>query len=412
MAAQEKQTLNNEKLLTERARILTDMIAKLRASLVVNRRTAVALESLLPGVLPSSMPVASFTEDDSVTNVKPLMSLLNKQFEDVVYELYHVMSSRAADVSEWVQKSSVDMEGLREAWQAVELITEVMMPASANFIQLVQYFREKDEDAFLNVMTAHRAFEIAEDAEKLIEEELREGSIAAFTDDTGIQRHAILVWNSLFRNKEEFSKSILEAVEEANEILFEGDNDDFEVESDNLDRIREDLGFPITTAKSEIASAYLFMVERALEEMVNKGYSFDTHFTKQNFAFDQLLADDDYVSNYVQAAGACKTLFDKVVKDYKVNAENPGQVLSIATQLSDAWLTVETAFRTQVRLYTEMSRITLKILGLCEPVMLVMERVADSLKKFEGAEGLAEDVLTDCRIFNKSNPSTELNDLY
>lgn len=412
MAAHEKKQQSNEKLLIERARVLTDMVKKIRSSLVVNRNTAVALESMIPGLLPETMPTASFTEDDSVTNVKPLLQLLSKQFEDVVMELYHVMASRSKDVSEWVQKSAVDMEGLQEAWQAVELITEVQKPASARFVEFMKVVREKDEERFLAVATHHRLFEIAEEAEKLIEAELRNGAVASFTDSDGPQRSSIFEWHELFRNKDQFPEALEDAVEEAEEILFEGDNEDFQVVCQRLDRIREMMGFPITTSQSEVATAFLFMVERGIEETVSKGYSFDSHFTKENFAFDRLFLDNDFADKYVEVAGECQRLFDRMQKEFKVDASEPGQILSIATQISDGWGTVETVFRAQVRLYTELTRSVLNIQKLLAPVMITIDAVAHDLRDIEGLESIAGEIITDCRVFSKALPGTALNDLY
>lgn len=409
-ASEKKVTTTDEKLLRERAKSLADMIKKIRSTCTVNRGVAIALESMLPGLLPATMPVASFTEDDSPTNANALISLLNEQYEDVVMEAFHIASSRAREVANWVKKAEEDTESLAIAAGTIDLLVNIQKPAGLRFVALMQRVREEKADLFTQATTETKLFDIAEEANNKLTEILRRGAVACLIDSNSPARTTIYEINKAFRSPDGFAASLEEAVDDAEEILLEGEYDnDFGVKNKFMDDYREKLGFPTTSPQSELGKAFLYTVEKMMEQTAGPAYDYETYVTETVFDIKPLNTTG-YAEVYEKAAQGTEMLFAKIQKEWKSDIENPGMAITVANRLGDAWAAVEVMFRAQTRLYTEIARAIHEMQSIVYPVMEAIERTTRLLEA-GGMEGTTE-VLTDCQIFFKSVSRDTVSDLY
>lgn len=413
MSAQEKKevTTTDEKLLRERAKSLADMIKKIRSTCTVNRGVAIAMESILPGLLPSTMPVASFTEEDSPTNVSALLKLLNEQYEEVVLEAFHVAASRGRSVADWVQKAEADGENLSIAAQTIDLLVGTQKPTSDRFVALLQKARSEKSGLFTQATTETRLFDIAEDANAKLTAILQRGAVACLIDLQSPSRYAIYDIHQVFRTPEGFAANLKDAIIAADDLLFDGEYDfDFGVKNTRLDEYRQKLGFPVETPKSELGKAFLYMVEKMLDQASPVAYDYDSYMTETIFDMQTLSASTGYGSVYQDAAEKTEALFEKLQKEWKSDIETPGMAIAIANRISDAWAAVEVVFRAQARLYTEITRSIHEIQSIVYAVMEVMERTTRILEQ-GGMEGTTE-ILTDCQIYFKSVNRDTISDLY
>lgn len=379
MAAQDKPEVNN-KILAERARALADLIRKVRATPTVNRQMAVAMESVLPGLLPKTMPVNSFTESDSPTNQKELLELLNRQYSEVVFEAFHVASSKGESVGAWVVEAANDEADLRGAAAAIEHFEELFKPAAETFMAFLESVRSSNAPIFASVIEQTNLMKVADTVDATIEAALASGVLAAIGTVEGRQRAAIFEWNRIFRNKEVFPEALDELIEDAEENLFERDGDAAIFECEPYDEFREYLGFQDTATLHDTAHAYLFMVERLLEEKVNVKFDLNKHLTKATFDFATLCENVDYADVYTELKNRTTALFDKVMKEYHPDIDHTEHALGYAGLISDAWAAVETSFRAQSRLYLEAVRQVYVIQSALVTMAGVMATTAERLR--------------------------------
>lgn len=369
----------------DKAMNLAELIKKVRNLRGANRQLALAVESIIPGVLPATMPVSSFTETDTLTNHKELEALLNRQFSDVVMEGFYVAKSKAESVTTWLLEAMSDAPDMEGCVKAIENICTHFQPAALSFTKCLNTLGS--DAARLSrveeIAKRNRLFEIAESVEKEIIELMSTGPMVALAGENAPQRTALVEWHALFFGNSTFVNHLVGITEDAEENILEEDIDECKTSCKGLDAFREVLGMQDTTPKSEVAKAYLFMVERLIEEKTGIVYDFSKHFISQNFQTLSMLSfKEEVLSGYREAAELTAALYRKLDEKYTPNIDDSAEVTSYAVELCDSWSAAETAIRAQLRLYTSIVKTIYEIESLLVSLAKTMNRCLTEIMEF------------------------------
>lgn len=85
-------------IIRDRMQGLADMLKDIRKTLRVKKMDAVALESLVPGILPAEIPPQTFTEAPSPTNVGKTQSAILTAFRALAKDLFVTLHDRAVSL--------------------------------------------------------------------------------------------------------------------------------------------------------------------------------------------------------------------------------------------------------------------------------------------------------------------------